>query len=133
VRARPIVVADGHYFSNVAAGHVARIVERTGSGLDKVDVQSDQRVFPVEVACARCNHSFMNPNYLIDGYPSIKVTISFGQVHGWLLLSCLYGSFNLESEYPIRSTPSPTSSVPTATPSCAVPPTASTAAHRWCR
>jgi NADH-quinone oxidoreductase subunit E len=97
----PIVVADGHYFSNVATGQVARIIERTGGGLDKVDVSTDQRVFPVEVACARCNHSFMNLNYLIDGYPSIKVTISFGQVHGWLLLSCLYGSLNLESEYPI--------------------------------
>jgi hypothetical protein len=43
----------------------------------------------------------MDSNYLVDGVPSIKVTISFGQTHGWLLLSSIYGSYNMQSEYEI--------------------------------
>jgi len=97
----PIVVADGHYFSNVNAGRIKSIISKTSEGLDKVDIKTDQRVFPVEVSCSRCNHSLMNPNYLVDGVPSIKVTISFGETHGWLLLSSIYGSYNIESEYEI--------------------------------
>jgi len=94
----PIVVADGHYFPNVGSAAVPRIVEKAAAGLDKVDVRSDERVFPVEVSCARCNHSLMNPSYPIDGYPSVKVTVSFGDHHGWLLLSSLYGSGGIEAE-----------------------------------
>jgi methionyl-tRNA synthetase len=29
------------------------------------------------------------------------VTISFGQAHGWLLLSSIYGSYNVQSEHEI--------------------------------
>ena len=97
----PIVVADGHYFANVGTANVPRIVEKAAAGLDKVDVRSDERVFPVEVSCARCNHGLMNPSYPIDGYPSIKVTISSGDHHGWLLLSSLYGSHEIEAEQEI--------------------------------
>lgn len=97
----PIVVADGHYFANVGTANVPRIVEKAAAGLDKVDVRSDERVFPVEVSCARCNHGLMNPSYPIDGYPSIKVTISFGDHHGWLLLSSLYGSHEIAAEQEI--------------------------------
>jgi NADH-quinone oxidoreductase subunit E len=97
----PIVVADGHYFSNVTPNRARTIIKKTGEGLDKVDIKTDQRVFPVEVSCSRCNHNLMDSNYLVDGVPSIKVTISFGQTHGWLLLSSIYGSYNMQSEYEI--------------------------------
>ncbi len=97
----PIVVADGHYFSNVNPAKVKSILQRTGEGLDRVDVMTDQRVFPVEVSCARCNHSLMDANYLIDGLPSIRVSISCEQAHGWLLLSSLYGSYSIQSEHEI--------------------------------
>jgi NADH:ubiquinone oxidoreductase subunit E len=97
----PIVVADGHYFSKVATSQVAGILERTSRGLDQVDFKSDQRVFPLEVACSRCNHSLMNTVHLLDGYPSIKVTIASGQDHGWLLISSLYGSYTIASEHEI--------------------------------
>jgi len=43
----------------------------------------------------------MNPDFIIDGHPAVKVTISFGNKHGWLALSSLYGSFNVESLHPI--------------------------------
>lgn len=95
----PIVVVDGHYFSNVNRAQVNQILKKAREGLDKVEVKTDKRIFPVDVSCARCNHSLMDPNHLVDGCPSISVTISFGRKHGWLRLSCLYGSYNIEVEY----------------------------------
>ncbi|MCK4295171.1 MAG: NAD(P)H-dependent oxidoreductase subunit E [Candidatus Marinimicrobia bacterium] len=97
----PIVVVDGHYFSNVNTTKVKQIINKAREGLDKVEIKTDERIFPVEVSCPRCNHSLMDPFNLIDGYPSIRVTTSFGRKHGWLRLSCLYGSYNTEVEYEI--------------------------------
>jgi len=97
----PIVVVDGHYFSNVTRPMVKDILYRTRVGLDRVDVTTDERIFPVEVSCPRCNHSLMDKSYRIDGYPSIRVTISSGGNHGWLRLSCLYGSFAVDCEFKV--------------------------------
>jgi NADH-quinone oxidoreductase subunit E len=95
----PMVLVDGHYFSNVDTRKVKQILKKARVGLDKVEVKTDQRIFPLEVHCSRCNHSFMDPHHLIDGHPSVRVTISFGRNHGWLRLSSLYGSYTVESEY----------------------------------
>ena len=97
----PIVVVDGHYFSNVNAAKVKEIIKAARTGLDRVEIKSDRRIFPVEVSCPRCNHSLMDKDHLVDGYPSIRVTVSFGRTHGWLHLSCLYGSYTVEGEYDI--------------------------------
>ena len=97
----PIVVVDGHYFSKVTVQKVKEIIHKARTGLDRVDIRSDERVFPVEVSCPRCNHSLMDKNKYIDGYPSIRVTVSFNLKHGWLRLSCLYGSFSVDHEYEI--------------------------------
>jgi hypothetical protein len=78
---------------------VKDILDRTRAGLDRVEIGTDKRVFPVEVSCARCNHSLMDSQYLIDGHPSIRVTIAFDGQHGWLRLSSLYGSYHAESEF----------------------------------
>ncbi len=97
----PVVVVDGHYFSKVRPSMVKEILERSREGLDKVAIETDQRIFPVEVSCARCNHSLMDPRHLIDGHPSIRVTISFENKHGWLALTSLYGSYKAASEFEI--------------------------------
>jgi NADH-quinone oxidoreductase subunit E len=97
----PIVVVDGHYFSNVGTTKVKQIVRKTLAGLDKVQAGEDQRVFPLDVSCPRCNHSLMDPVHPIEGQPSIRVTVSFDQKHGWLTLSSLYGSYATESEYEV--------------------------------
>lgn len=97
----PVVVVDGHYFPKVSPSMVKDIISKASTGLDVVEIDTDQRIFPVEVSCARCNHSLMDPEHKIDGYPSIRVTVSFGRKHGWLTLSSLYGSFNVSSEYEI--------------------------------
>jgi NADH:ubiquinone oxidoreductase subunit E len=95
----PMVVIDGHYFSNVRSSMVEKIIDRTRAGLDDIQVKTDARIFPVEVSCARCNHNLMDQEYLIDGHPSIRVTVAFGRQHGWLRLSSLYGSHSVEAEY----------------------------------
>lgn len=97
----PVVVVDGHYFPNVKTPMVSQILKKSREGLDVVEIDTDQRVFPMEVSCARCNHSLMDPRHLIDGYPSIRITVSFNARHGWLALSSLYGSYNVASEYDI--------------------------------
>ncbi len=95
----PIIVVDGHYFSNVHLTKVKEILQRARAGLDKVEIQTDLRIFPLEVGCPRCNHSLMDQDHLVDCYPSIRVTVSFENQHGWMNLSCLYGSYNHESEH----------------------------------
>jgi len=95
----PIVVVDGKYFSNVKTADVKQIVDKASAGLEKAMVEADKRIFPVQVNCPRCNHSLMDTEHAIDGYPSIRVTISFGRQHGWHRLSSLYGSYNFESEH----------------------------------
>ena len=97
----PIVVVDGHYFSNVTQGRVEDIIHRARVGLDRIDITTDERIFPVEVSCPRCNHSLMDREHYVDGYPSIRVTVSFDSKHGWLRLSCLYGSFSVDHEYEV--------------------------------
>lgn len=95
----PIVVADGKYFSSVKTKEVKSIIAQTQHGLEQVDVKKDQRIFPVNVNCPKCNHSLMDAEHPLDGYPSIKVTITYGDNHGWFRLSSLYGSSNIESEH----------------------------------
>lgn len=97
----PIVVADGHYFSNVAPAAVQDIVDEVRAGLDKVELAADRRVFPVEVSCARCNHNLMDAEHPVDGYPSIRITVAYDGVHDHIHLSSLYGSYNVESEHEI--------------------------------
>jgi len=97
----PIVVVDGRYFSNVTVNKVKQIIAAARIGLDKVEIKTDRRIFPVEVGCSKCNHSLMDPVNLLDGYPSIRVTASFEQNHGWLALSSLYGSYTVSTEYEI--------------------------------
>ncbi len=97
----PVAVMDGHYFSNIKSTRVRQIIEKTRAGLDEAEVKADLRDFILTVSCSRCNHSLMDPNHLIDGSPSVRVTVSFERKHGWFRLSSLYGSFTVESEYPI--------------------------------
>ncbi len=95
----PVVVVDGQYFPNIARPQVRDLIQRARVGQDHVDIHTDERIFPLEVACFRCHHTLMDPHHYIDGYPSIRVTASFGAMHGWIRLSCLYGSFSVDYEH----------------------------------
>jgi NADH-quinone oxidoreductase subunit E len=97
----PVIVADGHYFSHVTPAKIPDILRRTKEGLDRIDIKTDERVFPLEVSCAHCNHSLMDERQVIDAHPVIRVTVSFGDQHGWIALSSLYGSYHVSSEHEI--------------------------------
>jgi len=97
----PVVVVDGHYFPSVKRSQVKEILARARTGIDLIEVETDQRVFPVEVSCSRCNHSLMDSDFVVDGRPGIRITISFGNKHGWLVLSSLYGSYKVRSLHEI--------------------------------
>ncbi len=88
-------------FQTLTQNRVKEIIHKASVGLDRVDITTDERIFPVEVSCPRCNHSLMDRERYIDGYPSIRVTVSFHLKHGWLRLSCLYGSFSVDYEYEV--------------------------------
>ena len=97
----PVCVLDGHYFPKVKTSDVEGIIAQGRAGLDRLEIEGDERVFPLSVCCARCNHSLMDPRHVIDAQSSIRVTVAFGQKHGWLVLSSLYGSYKVASEYEI--------------------------------
>ena len=97
----PIVVVDGHYFSKVSPTRVGQIIKKAKRGLDDTDPKGDPRIFPVGVNCSRCNHSLMDPEYPIDGCPSIRVTVSFERKHGVLRLSSLYGKHTVDYEHEV--------------------------------
>ena len=97
----PVVVIDGHYFSKVRKSTVSKLLEQALNGFDETEAGKDKRIFPIDVNCPHCNHSLMDETFAIDGYPSIRVTISYDHKQGWLRLSCLYGSYNFVCEFDI--------------------------------
>ncbi|MCX6646352.1 MAG: NAD(P)H-dependent oxidoreductase subunit E [bacterium] len=99
----PVVVADGKYFPKVRKTKVKNILEQVRKGFEDSSVEQDYHIFPVEVSCPNCNHSLMNPNHIIDHYPSIRFIASFDQKHGWIELSSMYGSYKVFTEHEIPS------------------------------
>jgi NADH:ubiquinone oxidoreductase subunit E len=97
----PIVVVDGHYFSQVKPDEVKGILQKAKDGLDKVEIETDETVFPINVSCPRCNRGFADPDHPIDGIPSIHVTASFARKHGSFRFSALYGSYNIVTDHDI--------------------------------
>lgn len=94
----PVVVVDGHYFPSVNASKVKGILAQAEQGLDKTDVTADPRIFPVDVACSKCNHSLMDPTRLLDYRPTIRLTLAYRGGMGALRLSSLYGSREVMTE-----------------------------------
>lgn len=97
----PVVVVDGHYFPKVSKAGVKEVLAHGRDGFEAIDREADDRRFPLEVSCPRCNHTLMDRAHSIDGHPAIRVTVSSGREHGWLLLSSIYGSYEVDSEYEI--------------------------------
>jgi NADH-quinone oxidoreductase subunit E len=97
----PVVVIDGHYFSKVRKSKVKQLLDQAREGFDKLDIGKDERIFPIDVSCPRCRHSFKDETFAIDGYPCLKVNIAMNHQQGWLRLSCLYGSYSVSTEFEI--------------------------------
>ena len=97
----PVVVIDGHYFSKVRKSKVKQLLEQAREGFDKFEIGKDERIFPIDVSCPHCNHSFKDETFAIDGYPSLKVNVAMNHQQGWIRLSCLYGSYSISTEFEI--------------------------------
>ncbi len=97
----PTVVADGRYFRHVTTAAVPGIIEKARAGFESADPASDERVFPLDVSCIRCGHTLMDTKQLVDGRASISLAVSCNNTTGWVRLSCLYGSCNVELQHDI--------------------------------
>ena len=97
----PTVVVDGHYFPHVSKNEVKKIIARTREGVEKIDMEMDNRIFPLQVFCPRCRKSLMDSDYPIDGHPSVKFDVSFDGKKGWLRISSLYGRHAAALEHDI--------------------------------
>jgi len=97
----PVVVIDGHYFSKVRKSKVKQLLDQAREGFDKFDIGKDERIFPVDVSCPQCNHSFKDETFTIDGYPCLKINVATDHQQGWIRLSCLYGSYSVSTEFEI--------------------------------
>ncbi len=97
----PVVVIDGHYFSKVRKSKVSQLLDDARNGHDKLQIEKDKRIFPLDVNCPHCNHSLKDETFSIDGQPSILINISSNQKQDWLRLSCLYGSYNHAYEFEV--------------------------------
>lgn len=51
----------------------------------------------VTVICPFCRRSLMSENKILDGHLSIRVLIQNGEKRGFLFLSSIYGSYNIDS------------------------------------
>lgn len=97
----PIATIDGHYFSKMKKPKVHEVLDKARIGLDFEQTDADHRIIPLDAACPRCNRSLMDADHILDGRPSIRITATFGDKHGWVCLSSLYGSYALSSEHGI--------------------------------
>jgi len=94
----PVVVIDGRYFSKVSRPMVRQLLDAAVAGFGQKDAREDWRAFPLDVSCPRCSHSLMDDDVLLDGHPSIRVSVSFNRQHAWLRLSAVYGSTAISAE-----------------------------------
>jgi NADH-quinone oxidoreductase subunit E len=97
----PVAVVDGEYYRNVKEHDVEGVLGRASRIDGEIAMTGDELMFAVSVSCPSCNRSLMTREHLLDGYPMVRVTASFGRKHGWMRLSSLYGDYRIESEYDI--------------------------------
>lgn len=82
-------------------GTILAIGNAGAGGLDIFWYFYKQRILPIGVICPHCDHSLMDKDYLIDSFPSILVNMAHGDHFGWLRLSTIYGSYNIETGFDV--------------------------------
>jgi NADH:ubiquinone oxidoreductase subunit E len=97
----PVVLLDGEYHRGVRKEDAPAMLAHARRDEQTVSATGDERIFGVTVSCPRCNRSLMTDEHRLDGYPMVRVTVSFRRKHGWVRLSSLYGDYRIESEYEI--------------------------------
>lgn len=94
----PVVVVDGTYHSKTRQNRVRRLLEDALKSDSEGEVTGDPRNFPIELLCHMCGHSLMDETHLLDGLPSVVLTVSSDTASGHVRLSSLYGSPHVETE-----------------------------------
>lgn len=56
----------------------------------------------VQLKCVHCGLLLVDPEHLVDNVPSIKLYLKIGEKEGYIWLSSIYGSYNLESSIEIK-------------------------------
>jgi len=97
----PVVVIDDHYFSKVERSKVKKLLDKARKGFGELDIEKDERIFPIDVRCPHCGKSFKDETFILDGYPSLKMNVSMNHKQSWMRMSSLYGSYNIWTEYAI--------------------------------
>lgn len=82
-------------------GTVLAIGNVGAGGLDLFKYFYKLRSFPVMAECPSCHASLMDELTHIDNYPPILMNMRYKDKVGWLKLSSMYGSFNVEIEFDI--------------------------------
>ncbi len=95
----PVAVVDGEYHRNVTTRAVGQIVEDCRRTAEDSRSIKDSGLFKVEVACPVCNRDLLTHDHMLDGYPMVHVTASFGRKHGWMRFSSMWGDYRVESEH----------------------------------
>jgi len=97
----PTVVVAGRYFRHVSTAQVPQILEKARQGFQNVDPAQDERIFPLSLRCPHCRQTLMDPSHLIQGWPSLRVAVSFAGQKNTCWLSGLYGAGERHEAKPI--------------------------------
>lgn len=57
----------------------------------------------VKLKCVHCGHALMDHEHLVDNVASIKLYVKIGEQEGYVWLSSIYGSYNLDSSFEIQN------------------------------
>lgn len=88
----PTVVVDGRYYSHVTVADVRHIIAQALKGRKRPGA-GDPRVFSLSVQCPKCGGSLMDSRTILDGLPSIKLSVDEGKGRkNVAYISSLYGS-----------------------------------------
>jgi NADH:ubiquinone oxidoreductase subunit E len=95
----PVAVMDGEYCRNVAKTRVPVLVKSCRNS-DLHNNGDPEEILHIHALCPNCNRSLMRPDHKLDGHPMIHVTAAFGDKHGWMRMSSVWGDQRIFSEYP---------------------------------
>jgi NADH:ubiquinone oxidoreductase subunit E len=97
----PVVVIDGRYFSKVKRRQVPQLIQAALDGSHASRPDNGARPFPIRARCSSCGHTLMDTHFVIDDYPSVRLSARLGEDTGWLRLSSVYGSLHSVAQHSI--------------------------------
>jgi len=97
----PVAVMDGEYYRNVKKSQVPGMIKACQHA-DHYgpNIEIDEALV-LHALCPSCNRSLMTTEHTLDDFPMIHVSVSFGDKHGWMRLSSVWGDNRIFSEHEI--------------------------------